>query len=106
MNNSGLKNIVFLKDISSNIVDEAIIILKPNVKIKESVIQGINSKKNTDKGDYILNEAQLIVSNYVSKMKNVDENVLNKCKKKLKNVRILNTFLFIVSIIMLFVILF
>ena len=35
MNNEGLKNIVLLKDLPSNIIEEAIIVLKENKKIQK-----------------------------------------------------------------------
>ena len=35
MNIDNMKNIVVLKDLPSNMVDEAIIILKPNVKLEK-----------------------------------------------------------------------
>mgnify|MGYP003293870413 CR=1 FL=1 len=34
MNTENMKNMLVLKDLPSNIVDEAIVILKPNVKLK------------------------------------------------------------------------
>lgn len=98
MNKSDLKNIVFLKEVNSNIVDEAIIILKPNVKVKESVIDGKNKFNNKPNSNYILNEAQLVVSNYISRMKNDDKNLRNKYEKKYKSMRVINIVMFIAII--------
>lgn len=98
MNKSDLKNIVFLKEVNSNIVDEAIIILKPNVKVKESVIEGKNKVNNKQNSNYILNEAQLVVSNYISRMKNDDKNLRKKYEKKYKSMRVINIVMFIAII--------
>ena len=46
MNSENMKNMVVLKDIPSNIVEEAIIILKPNVKIKSLDIVDNKNKRN------------------------------------------------------------
>lgn len=98
MNTSDLKNIVFLKEVNSNIVDEAIIILKPNIKIKEAVVEGKNKFKNNNSSNYILNEAQMIVSNYISNFKKEDEKLLKKYKKKMKIMKIINICLSILII--------
>ncbi len=94
MNKSGLKNIVFLKEVSSNIVDEAIIILKPNVKVKE-FIGGSKGNEDTKKtqnknSNYILNEAQMVISNYISKTKNEDKSLSRKYEKKIKSMKLIN----------------
>ena len=55
MDSHSLKNMVILKDIPSNIVEEAFIVLKDNVKIhkieKEMVekIKGYNNEKKEEK---------------------------------------------------------
>ena len=74
MDKQSMKNMVVLKDLPSNIIDEAIVILKPNVKFKsldkiekskkDKKIKADNSKK------YIINEAEMIISNYLSKIEN------------------------------------
>ena len=69
METSKLKNMVVLKNLPSNIVDEAIVVLKTNKKIKK--LQKIEQNKNlisneNDKKDkeYILKEAEILVNNY------------------------------------------
>ncbi len=49
MNNEGLKNIVLLKDLPSNIIEEAIIVLKENKKIHK--YQKIIDKQNKNAKD-------------------------------------------------------
>lgn len=52
MNNEGLKNIVLLKDLPSNLIEEAIIVLKENKKIhKTQKIIDINNEKKRQKND-------------------------------------------------------
>ena len=84
METSKLKNMVVLKNLPSNIVDEAIIVLKTNKKVKK--LQKIEKNKNqveneNDKKDkeYILREAEMIVNNYISKIENNEKkNIFNK----------------------------
>ncbi len=73
MNIDNMKNIVVLKDLPSNMVDEAIIILKPNVKLekkeekkKENVKVGAKGARNPK--EYIIREAEEIVSQYISNL--------------------------------------
>ena len=68
MNQGGLKNMVVLKNLPSNIVEEAIIVLKTNKKIKQ--VEKIEKEKMTEnkdtktrEDDYILKEAEMLVNN-------------------------------------------
>ena len=91
METSKLKNMVVLKNLPSNIVDEAIIILKTNKKVKK--LQKIEQNKNlisneNDKKDkeYILKEAEMLVNDYISKIENKDrKNIFNKESKQKYN---------------------
>ena len=88
MEASKLKNIVVLKNLPSNIVDEAIIILKANKKVKklQKIEQNKNSTSNeNDRKDkeYILKEAEMLVSNYISKIENNKQK--NICNKETKD---------------------
>lgn len=73
MNIDNMKNIVVLKDLPSNMVEEAIVILKPNVKMtsikkkekkKENVTVGAKRRENSK--DYIVKEAEEVISRYIS----------------------------------------
>ena len=84
METSKLKNIVVLKNLPSNIVDEAIIVLKANKKVKKlqkieqnkNLISNENEKKDKE---YILKEAEMLVNNYISKIeKKKKKNIFNK----------------------------
>ena len=104
MRENDLKNIVVLKDLPSNIVEEAIIILKTNKMAKK--VQKIEKSKSTKKEeprkkqvDYILKEAEMLVSNYADKIENEknrnEEKDINKKYKRIKK------YAYITSIIML-----
>ncbi len=93
MDTEMMKNMVVLKNLPSNIVDEAIVILKPNIKLKNLDIVEKNKNKNVNKEKlenpkYILNEAEMLVGNYISKIENnktkeakVNKNIETKCKR-------------------------
>ncbi len=91
METSNLKNMVILKSVPSNIIDEAIVILKKNIKIKEFEMQNStdiesgkkpNSKKETQNKDYIVKEAEMIINNYCTKVEN--SNKKEQLAKKLE----------------------
>ena len=71
MDISNMKNIVVLKNLPSNLVEEAIIVLKANQKIKKpKFVQeklSAEDKKISQDDEYIVKEAELIVSDYISK---------------------------------------
>lgn len=110
MNIDNMKNMLVIKDLPSNIVDEAIVILKPNIKLKSlDVIDKNNKKKKKDKEEdskkYIINEAEMLISNYISKIENdknrnikVNKKIEDKCKR-LKLMSILLGIAFLASIV-------
>jgi len=88
MDTENMKNMVVLKNLPSNIVDEAIVILKPNVKLKSlDKIDKTNIKSKKIKEEnpkkYIINEAEMLISNYISKIEN-DKNKNIKINKKIE----------------------
>lgn len=108
MEASNLKNMVVLKNLPSNIVDEAIIVLKTNKKAKK--LQKIEKNNQLDKEekkdkDYILKEAEMLVNSYISKVEIKDikrDNVSQKQKnryEKLKKYAIATTVLCIIQVI-------
>ena len=80
METSNLKNTVILKSIPSNIIEEAIIVLKKNIKVKEYEIKSKNEK--SEKGNYIIKEAEMIINNYCNKIEN--EQKKEKQKKEVE----------------------
>lgn len=86
METSNLKNMIVLKNLPSNIVDEAIVVLKPNKNAKKFQKIEKNKEKSEiqeeakDK-DYILKEAEMLVNNYISKIENEDKNIKQTMSK-------------------------
>lgn len=114
---SMMKNIVVLKNLPSNIVDEAFVVLKENERIQvEDLIKYENSKeeekqkekqfKENDK-DYIVKEAEMLIADYISNIeKRENENMNNTWKIKYKKSAMINCglgILFIISLIMSFI---
>lgn len=107
MNIENMKNMVMLKNLPSNIIDEAIVILKPNIKIRSldtSKKNNSNNKKikEEDSKKYIINEAEMLITNYITKIENNKNSKPNKKienrYKRLKLISILLGIGFIVSI--------
>ena len=124
---SNMKNMIVLKNLPSNTIEEAIVILKENKKIKnykymkekckeeniknkDKYVQNVNNTsgkldKNVNKKnekDYILKDAEMIISSYITKLetmtptwKNNMKKLENKYKKSIK----LNFILGFISII-------
>ena len=114
MNQSNLKNMVVLKNLPSNIVEEAIVILKTNKKVKK--LEKIEKNKNIEdkmskkkENDYILREAEMLVSSYISSLEEKrQERKINSKKMKQKYERIRNyayiaTLIILIETIILFV---
>ena len=117
-----MKNIVILKDLPSNLVEEAIVFLKENQKLKKPELIDIEVKKtNGDRSgkenqtkersqDYIVHEAQMLIAEYISKIenKNRKEDIsYKKLKKKYDKLKSLSGFLAIslfISILINFII--
>lgn len=104
MNTENMKNMVVLKNLPSNIVDEAIVILKPNIKLKSIDLaenKKAGSKKikneNTDNPKkYIINEAEMIISSYLSNIEKEKKNtfkVNKEMENKYKRLRAVSIFL-------------
>lgn len=84
-----MRNMIRLKDVPSNTIEEAIIILKENKKAKK--YERLNTFKNfeseeTDNNNYVIKEAELIISDY---LKHVEKNDKPQ-EKRIKKLRIIN----------------
>lgn len=62
------KRIVVIKDIPSNFIEEAILILKSDPVAKGENGKGASRRKKID-GDFLLKEAELIVNSYIKDSK-------------------------------------
>lgn len=112
MESSDMKNIVVLKNIPSNMVEEAIIIFKETQKVKqiEFIDKGkkVNSIEVQPKSrDYILKEAEMLVSDYINKIEKKRKQSNNKdVIEKYKNLQkysIVSTVLLVISLIINFI---
>lgn len=103
METSNMKNMVVLKNLPSNLVEEAIIILKSSKKVKK--LQKIEKKNKIEKKeiikkeDYVLKEAEMLVANYISKLENSHEQKQIKTIKNHKKYNRLKSYAFLTSII-------
>ena len=96
-----LDNIVFLKELESNIIDQAFIVLKDNVnfeKLKNHPNKSIDDKKT------ILGEAEILVNNEleINNLK-FEEYKFQKLSKKYKFLKIVNITLISIIIFITFI---
>ena len=114
MESSDMKNIVILKNLPSNMVDEAIIILKQKKKVKQKELVEKRFNNNEYKlvhqksKEYILKEAEMLVNEYINKIeKKYDnkriENNMNYKYQRLKKYSIALTIILLFSIIFNFI---
>ena len=108
MEKSQMKSMVVLKNLPSNLIEEAIVVLKPNKYAKK--MEYIDKKdnlqkkdKNTQNNNYIIREAENVISNYINivenKNKKVKDSDINKKYKKLKFYSLIVTIAFIATLI-------
>lgn len=106
MEESKLKNMVVLKNLPSNLVEEAIIILKSNKNVKklEKIDKDRKSQNNTvkkhiNKKDFIVKEAELVLSSYISKIENSCKIVKQKKIEQNRKIKRLKNYAYISSLI-------
>ena len=109
MQTNNVKNIVVLKNLPSNMVEEAIIILKSNKYAKKLQIveknanKEIEQKENNGK-EYIIKEAEDLLASYINKIENnryieKPNKTLKEKYKRLKKYSIIITIFFAISFI-------
>lgn len=92
-----LDNIVFLKDVESNIIEQAFIVLKDNVNLKK--IENDGGKQKEKK--LLLSEAETLINNELKiNDLNFKEYRINKINKKYKILKIVNIILIGIIIFM------
>ena len=114
MNN--VKNVIILKNLPSNILDEAIVVVKNKKKAdidclknrnKDDATQGYMNESDfkkieaieQDNREYVVKEAEMIIKNYIEKMEDGQKVIAkNKLQKKCKRLKYINAVLLIVSI--------
>lgn len=106
MNISQMKNIVVLKDIPSNIVDEAIVILKNNTNIrKKELIENKNinnfSENSNINNEFVVSEAENVIKDYIRNLEKPKETKgnINRILKKYRKLQVYSFLLGIIAII-------
>lgn len=97
-----MKNTVVLKNVKSNLVEEAIIVFKENVKIKEKqLVKGDLKKEKLDEENKItLKEAENVILDYIDECQKEKKRSMQKIKMRiLKAVNISLVILLIIAII-------
>lgn len=111
MDISKMKNIVILKNLPSNIIDEAFVVLKSNKKIcnLEKIENAKVSKTQQDNKkdeNYVLKEAEMLLSDCIlkieDKQKNNDKNIKNRNFSRIKTLAFFSTFMAIIELIIIF----
>ena len=98
MDNGDMKNMIILKDLPSNLVEQAIVIFKTNKKVKkpefiENKKHEFSNSKKVDKikeNDFLIKEAQNVISDYISRVENQDfkgKKSLKKLEEKYKKLK-------------------
>ena len=106
MLNKSIQNIVVLKNLPSNIVDEAFVILKSKKTVKKLELIENNKVKtckvNYNNSDYIIKEAENVISNYINKIeKNMNKKKMNyNIETKYK---IIKVYSILISFVLLFI---
>ena len=114
MNKENMKNVIILKELPSNLIDEAIIVVKDKKKVKDlnysdnGIVQGnmknedlkkIKSIKKEDR-KYVIKEAEVVVKSYIKRIEdNLSDRKLDKLKKAYKKTKIINLFLLLATVI-------
>lgn len=113
MESSDMKNMVVIKNLPSNMVEEAIIIFKESQRVKEKELIEKSNKTVFDEvkpksKEYILKEAEMLVTNYINKIESKGKpskgEINIKVKyQKLKKYSIFSTVLLVISLILNFI---
>jgi len=105
MNSNQMKNIIVLKNLPSNLIDEAFIILKNNKKIKslERIEPKTKGKEEKEKSnEYIIKEAEMVISNYFSKLekeKQLKSYSVKRIENRYKRLKVISIILSIILLI-------
>ncbi len=92
MKQNDMKNIIVLKDLPSNLIEEAIVFLKENKKIHK--YQMVDAKENKEKQEkeqdnqYIVKEAEMLLKSYTENLEKQSpkwKNNMKKLEKRYKN---------------------
>lgn len=95
-----MNNIIFLKNVESNIIEEAFVILKDEVKINEiKENKNLNEKNKVN----ILKEAEILINSKIDEENiNFEKFKVKRLEKKYKKTKIFNIILLIIMSILIF----
>ena len=103
---SDMKNMIVLKNLPSNLVEEAIVILKENNKIHKYQTTSPNEQnleeEEKEQTGYIVKDAEMVIKSYLDRIENNSpkrERTIKKLEKRYKNSIRLNLFLFLTTIV-------
>ena len=116
MDIGNMKNMIVLKNLPSNLIDEAIVVLKENKTVKKYQYIEIDKKQTVDyvnkqdektnktasRTDYIIKEAEDIISHYITNLETKSpkwKNNMKKLEKRYKQSVKLNFILGIMTVI-------
>ncbi|MBP3596769.1 MAG: hypothetical protein J6J60_05155 [Clostridia bacterium] len=102
MVNNKLKNIIVLKGMASNVVQEAIVILKPNIQFEKcnSLYKNKDNTLFNIKKKSVVSEAEYVINNYIKEIETTNSrSKVKKLEKRYKFSKILNVILFVSFII-------
>ena len=104
METSKMKNMVVLKNLPSNMIEEAIVIFKENSKIKAKDVINKSNQLSQVQGksiDIIFKEAEMLLNDYVKRVESSENRKIFDKKindKFLKKYSVVITILFIISL--------
>lgn len=104
MDKIDMKNTIVLKDLPSNIIKEAYVVLKSNKAVKQiQKKEKNNKKKSKNKQEYIVKEAELIVLDFIHEFEKSENDVIlnSKINQKLKRYTYIASIIMIIQFILL-----
>ena len=90
MDAKNMKKMIVLKNLQSNMIEEAYVVFKNNVKARN--FEKVNNQKkeiikDDKKGnEYMIKEAEMVISDYICKMESKEFKFNNKSLKKKNNI--------------------
>lgn len=89
-----LKNIVVLKNLPSNLIEEAIVVVKKNIKI-----DNIENEENK-KDNFVIKEAENVITSYLDRLDNSKEKkYIKKIENKYKKLKALTIWFALIAIL-------
>lgn len=106
MDTKAMKNMIILRNLPSNMVEEAYIVFKDNAKIHK--VEKIEKRKTEERKqepkakEYMVKEAEMIIQDYITRIEKREYEVGDgnkKLKEKYKKLKAMTVFLAIFSIL-------